>query len=317
MNSGVKCFIIAILIVSNSIIIPSTFGQEFKPKIKENKPIINVAIILQKWDYLDLLVLTYIVPFYIMRMAQIQLRYKVDTNLKVFWDGLDGGDVQSGKLFSEDIDIAIGPGGMGSFYTPEPYREQLISFIENGGGFFAICGDCYYGTQGFINESEKFEEIIFKLFKFDKVSPPLNLAPVICDIKPFTEAFPNESTENNIFFMALLFKLIFANSIVKISDSDIPFAEKLQGKYLFVETGLFPLYLNNSEENENISIIATYVKSRTPFNDSLIDGTISMLATEYKNGRVIISPMHTEVSFLRFRAHEIFFDAILWLAKLK
>jgi len=57
-----------------------------------------------------------------------------------------GGDVQSGKLRKLNVDVAIGPGGVGAWRTPPRYRMELRRFIQRGGGFYGICGDSYLGT---------------------------------------------------------------------------------------------------------------------------------------------------------------------------
>lgn len=305
---------------------PEYLSREKSPDIVFNKKdnfntkkgtegTINIALLLQKWDYMDFLILGFVVPFYLIRMAQIQIIYKIEVNFKIFWDDFNGGDVQSGMLESDNIDIAIGPGGVGSFYTPKLYREKIKTFIEKGGGFFGICGDSYLGSDGYINPPDYIEELFLKLFKFPEITPPMNLIPVTCDLVIFSEIFQNENTQNNIYVLLMLIGLIFSNSQIQISDTPLPFGESYRGKTINIETGGCPFLLNKSHKSGNYTIIGTFEKTMSPFNSSLFEGKIAIIASSYGEGRVILSPVHPEVSFFRPRAHNLFFEAILWLAE--
>jgi glutamine amidotransferase-like uncharacterized protein len=319
MKHGIWCWFVAILVLIQSIPLPIIIVSSAIPKINKSTNLpeedINIALLLQRWDYMDLLIFSFVVPFYNIRMSQIQRLYPVNINFTIFWDKLDGGDVQSGKLVSKNIDVAIGPGGVGSFYTPDEYRAQLKSFIENGGGFFGICGDSYLGSVGHANAPDNHKELIYKLFKYPELTPPIGLIPVLCDAKPFTDLFIEERTQNNIFVLLFLVELIFSNSKVMISDAELPFANNLRGKIIDIEMGSAPFILNDSKSSSNYTIIGKFGECNSPYNNSLFEGKIAIIIGPYEKGRVILSSPHPEISFLRPEANDLFFQALFWLAK--
>ena len=143
----------------------------------------------------------------------------------------------------------------------------------------------------------------------------MNLIPVTCDMEVFTDIFQNENSQNNLYVLLMLIGLIFSNSQIKISDTPLPFGERYRGKTINIETGSCPLLLNTSHKSSNYTIIGTFEKTISLFNSSFFEGKIAIIASSYGEGRVVLSPVHPEISFFRPRAHNLFFEAILWLAE--
>jgi len=106
---------------------------------------------------------------------------------------------------------------------------------------------------------------------------------------------------------------------VYIQDEELPFANSLRGETVkimprcapLVEgTGFYDLFL------PGFQVIGTFVDSKSPYDPALLTGRYAIVASKYGEGRVILSPVHPEVSAGRVGVHTVFDEGLLWLAQL-
>lgn len=278
---------------------------------------IDIALLFQRWDYMDVLLRIFILPFHYTRLAEIEHRFNVTCNLHILWDGRQGGAVQDGALEDLGIDVAIGPGGVGAWCTPDAYRDVLTRYIKNGGGFLGACGDAYLGTTGAINVPDDYEQLLWRLFRYENITSPLDLIDVSYDVGPMAKIFETPLTHNNLFVLLLLLSFFVSTADVTISDGTIPFAEYLHGETVKIMESGAPMVSNKSGNESAMSdffIIGTFSDVQSLYDDSLMIGKYAIVASQYGQGRVVLSSVHPEVSIGLNTAHNIFGDMILWLS---
>lgn len=278
---------------------------------------LNVAILFQGWDYMDLLLRTFTAVFYQARFAEMERAHNITCNLYFFWDSREGGDVQDGKLESLHIDVAFGPGGVGSWNTPPGYGEKIRQFVLRGGGFLGACGDAYLGTMGAINVPEDYDDILYRLFGFQGMTPPLEMVNVYFDAGPFAQHFEPRYTQNNFYVLLFLLTFFVSQAQVRFAPQGLPFAEAYANKTVSIMESGVPMVEappDHDASHPSFYPIATFAGVRSLYDASLFENKYAIVAGPYGEGKVVLSAVHPEISMGNRDAHRIFAEMILWLS---
>ncbi len=275
-----------------------------------------VALTLQEWDYMDRLCYYFFMFYYENRLSEIERQYDIECDVQVFWDSRDGGDVQDGLLERLDVDVLIGPGGVGSLHTPYKYRSEIRQFIHKGGGFIGVCGDSYLCTGGAVNDPWYLKLVLLRLFGYAWMTPPLMVSNMRSDSQALVDVFSGFLSRNNIAVVGFLAGLFLSNAEMYIpEDSNLPFGKSLAGQKISVMAGMTPL-VDGPDMLEWLYpkdyVIGVFGESKSPYDELDLMGKYAMVATEYGKGRVVASPVHSEISPLRVKAHQLFNEAVLW-----
>ena len=319
MRSSIFCCFILLFIFSSLVLQPTVSSVSTTSNGFFTKKHIKVAFIMQKWDYMDKLIRVFVIPFYHLRFREIEKKFNVKCDICFLWDSWRGGDVQSGKLRKLNVDVAIGPGGVGAWHTPPRYRMELRRFIQRGGGFYGICGDSYLGTVGTTDIPVRYQRVLKKLFGYRHVTSPLRMVNVRSDPSIFLEEFKPVYTHNNFYVLLFIIRLYLSTCDVYIQDEELPFANSLRGETVKIMPGCAPLVEGLPFYDlflPGFQVIGTFVDSRSPYDPTLLTGKYAIVASEYGEGRVILSPVHPEVSAGRAGVHTVFDEGLLWLAQL-
>jgi len=293
-------------------ILPSTEARFFK---KEEEPV-NVAFIWQRWDVLD-------IPAKIMMLMykrifnQAEKEYGVTIKVYEFWDRWRGGDVQSGKLEKYDIDVVVGPGGIGGWNSPRSYRSELKKFVRKGGGFYGICGDSTFGSLGVVNLPKGYKRPLRKATGERTFTPMLGLANVYTDASAFDHILAYPFWFSKADMIKLVGQLPISRAPIKIEATMLPIQDPHTRERVRVMLGNAPLIdgpILLRFFMPKVHDIAVFKGSDNPYDSSIKDKK-AIIATHYGRGRVILSVPHPELTVGNSKAHDLFVRNLLWCAK--
>jgi hypothetical protein len=293
-------------------IVPQTLGDH--PEIEE-KPLIKVAVIFQRWDILDVPA-RIIMAFYRHHLNQAESEYNVTIRTYTFWDRWNGGAVQRGLLRKYDIDVVIAPGGFGGWNTPREYRQEILRFVRSGGGFYGICGDSTFGSLGPINLPDRYEYLLRKVLGYRDLTPMLGLANVYTDASVFNDLIKRPFFYGRNDMLKTVLGLPFSRSFIYVLPSDLPILEPYYRDRVRVMMGNAPLVDGSKIRGlfmPEVSDIAIFKGTDHPYDRSIV-GKKAIIATRYWKGRVILSAPHPELTVENTKAHDIFVRNVLWLA---
>lgn len=306
----VALFFISILLIPS--IIPSAEARLFQ---KENKTV-KVAFIWQRWDVLD-------IPAKIMMLmykrifTQAEKEYDVKFETYEFWDRWRGGDVQSGKLNKYDIDVVVGPGGIGGWNSPRSYRVELRKFVRRGGGFYGICGDSTFGSLGVVNLPEGYKKSLKRATGKRGFTPMIGLANVYTDASAFDQLLKYPLWFKRADMVKMVGKLPISRAPIKIQSTNLPIQEPYTRDRVRVMLGNAPLVDGPAFFRlfmPKVYDIAVFKGSDDPY-DTSIRGKKAIVATTYGRGRVVLSVVHPELTVGNSKAHDVFVRNLLWSAK--
>ncbi|MBS3748659.1 MAG: hypothetical protein KGY65_01415 [Candidatus Thermoplasmatota archaeon] len=309
-KSVIAIFFVSILLVPT--IIPSAKAGFFS----DDEKIVKVAFIWQRWDILDL-------PARIMMMMykrilrQAEKEYDVNIQIFEFWDRWRGGDVQSGKLEKYDIDVVVGPGGVGGWNSPRAYRVELKKFVRNGGGFYGICGDSTFGSLGVVNLPTGYKKPLKKAIGERSFTPMLGLANVYTDASAFDHILKYPFWFKRADMIKLVGQLPISRAPIKIQSADLPIQEPYARSRVRVMMGNAPLVdgpIILRLFMPKVHDIAVFRGSDNPYDDT-IKGKKAIVATHYGRGRVVLSVPHPELTVGNSKAHDLFARNLLWCSK--
>ena len=314
MQSQSKSIIAIFLVII--LFTPTLFPSAEAKLFTNDKDTVNVAFIWQRWDVLDL-------PARIMMMMykrilrQAEKEYDVNIQIFEFWDRWRGGDVQSGKLDKYDIDVVIGPGGIGGWNSPRAYRVELKKFVRRGGGFYGICGDSTFGSLGVVNLPTGYKKPLKKATGERSFTPMLGLANVYTDASAFDHILKYPFWFKRADMVKLVGQLPISRAPIKIQSADLPIQEPYTRNRVRVMMGNAPLVdgpLVLRLFMPKVHDIAVFKGSDDPYDGS-IEGKKAIVATHYGRGRVVLSVPHPELTVGNSKAHDLFARNLLWCAK--
>ena len=306
-----EIILILILILLPAVIPQSTAGIFFK------KPVIRIAIIRQHWDFLDSSptskISTMIHKYCLKKGAQ---KYGYRVVVYEFWDHWNYGDVQRGLLRKKNIDVVIAPGGVGGWHTPLRYRMELRRFVRNGGGFYGICGDSTFGSLGVEHLDWRYDTLMSKLLGYSELSPMLGLANVYTDASVLKHVIKNPKFFGFLDMIQFLARLPVSRAVIYFNKDPLNIQEPYEGEKLRMMLGNAPLVdgpILNSLFMPKVHTIATFGRPDDPYDHS-IKYKKAIIATTYGAGRVILSPIHPELTVGNGKAHDVYFRNVLWLS---
>jgi|GEM_PF-1085903 len=309
-KSVIAIFFVSILLVPT--LVPSAEAGFFS----DDEKTVKVAFIWQRWDILDL-------PARIMMMMykrilrQAEKEYDVNIQIFEFWDRWRGGDVQSGKLEKYDIDVVVGPGGVGGWNSPRAYRIELKRFVRNGGGFYGICGDSTFGSLGVINLPTGYKKPLKKAIGERSFTPMLGLANVYTDASAFDDILKYPFWFKRADMVKLVGQLPISRAPIKIQSADLPIQDPYSRSRVRVMMGNAPLVDGPFVLRlfmPKVHDIAVFRGSDNPYDDT-IKGKKAIVATHYGRGRVVLSVPHPELTVGNSKAHDLFARNLLWCSK--
>jgi len=309
-KSVIAIFFVSILLVPT--LVPSAEAGFFS----DDEKTVKVAFIWQRWDILDL-------PARIMMMMykrilrQAEKEYDVNIQIFEFWDRWRGGDVQSGKLEKYDIDVVVGPGGVGGWNSPRAYRIELKRFVRNGGGFYGICGDSTFGSLGVINLPTGYKKPLKKAIGERSFTPMLGLANVYTDASAFDDILKYPFWFKRADMVKLVGQLPISRAPIKIQSADLPIQDPYSRSRVRVMMGNAPLVDGPFVLRlfmPKVHDIAVFRGSDNPYDDT-IKGKKAIVATHYGRGRVVLSVPHPELTVGNSKAHDLFVRNLLWCSK--
>jgi hypothetical protein len=298
------------------LIIPTFIPTVESGLLRDRRKTINVAFIWQRWDILDL-------PAPIMMMMykrilrQAEKEYDIKINVFEFWDRWRTGDVQSGKLEKYDIDVVVGPGGIGGWNSPRAYRTELRRFVRNGGGFYGICGDSTFGSLGVINLPKGYKIPLKRAMGERSFTPMLGLANVYTDASAFDHLLENPFSFRKTDMIKLVGQLPISRAPIKVQSGSLSLQELNIRSRVRVMLGnaplvdgplLFRLFMPKVHD------IAVFKGSDDPYDESIREKK-AIVATRYGQGRVVLSVVHPELTVGNSNAHDLFVRNLLWCAQ--
>jgi len=307
--------VIAILFIS-ILLVPTLIPSAEAGLFSDEEKTVKVAFIWQRWDILDL-------PARIMMMMykrilrQAEKEYDVNIQIYEFWDRWRGGDVQSGKLEKYDIDVVVGPGGVGGWNSPRAYRVELKKFVRNGGGFYGICGDSMFGSLGVVNLPTGYKKPLKKAIGERSFTPMLGLANVYTDASAFDHILKYPFWFKRADMINLVGQLPISRAPIKIQSADLPIQEPYTRSRVRVMMGNAPLVDGPIVLRlfmPKVHDIAVFRGSDNPYDDT-IKGKKAIVATHYGRGRVVLSVPHPELTVGNSKAHDLFVRNLLWCSK--
>ena len=304
--------IVFALLVLPNVIISSNANLFFKKTIK-------VAIIRQHWDLIDQSLFSrFSTLVHKHRLKQAEKKFDVNIEVFEFWDDWLGGDVQEGMLKKMDIDVIVAPGGVGGFYSPEKYRKIIKKFVWSGGGFYGICGDATFGSLGIKNLDSKYTSLMKRRLGYEEFSPMLGLANVYTDATVFNRILGNPIFFTKINMYRLLSQLPISRTPIYFEKTLLNIQEPYIGRSLPVMMGSAPLVDGPFIYRlfmPKVYTIATYKGYDKPYDRS-IQGEKAIIATTYGIGRVILSPVHTELTIGNTKVNDVYMRNVMWLGKI-
>jgi hypothetical protein len=281
------------------------------------KPRIKVAIIRQHWDFLDTSCSSVIsTRFHKQCLKSAENKYNVSFRIYEFWDDWNHGDVQKGLLRLKNIDVVIAPGGVGGWYSPLKYRQKIKRFVRSGGGFYGICGDSTFGSLGVENLNKKYHAILCELLGFETLSPMLGLANVYTDASVIKHIIKNPRFFLKLDMIQFLSRLPTSRGVIHIKRSFHPIQDPYQGENIRVMLGNAPLIEGDILRKiimPPVHTIGVFGKADDPYDRS-INHKKAMICTKFGLGRVVLSPIHAELTIGNKKAHDIYVRNVLWLA---
>ncbi len=304
--------IVFALLVLPNVIISSNANLFLKKTIK-------VAIIRQHWDLIDQSLFSrFSTLVHKHRLKQAEKKFDVNIEVFEFWDDWLGGDVQEGMLKKIDIDVIVAPGGVGGFYSPEKYRKIVKKFVWSGGGFYGICGDATFGSLGIQNLDSKYISLMKRMLGYEEFSPMLGLANVYTDATVFNRILGNPIFFTKINMYRLLSQLPISRAPIYFEKTLLNIQEPYMGRSLPVMMGSAPLVDGPFIYRlfmPKVYTIATYKGYDKPYDRS-IQGEKAIIATTYGRGRVILSPVHTELTIGNPKVNDVYMRNVMWLGKI-
>jgi hypothetical protein len=308
---GLLAIITSTLFILPNIVTSSTAGLCFQKTIK-------VAIIRQHWDIIDQSIFSrFSTLVHKHRLWQAEKKFHVKIEVFEFWDDWLGGDVQDGMLKKLDIDVIVAPGGVGGLYSPEKYRRIIKKFVWDGGGFYGICGDATFGSLGIQNLDRKYTSLMKRILGYEDFSPMLGLANVYTDATAFNRMLGNPIFFTKINMYRLLSQLPLSRAPIYFEKTLLNIQEPYIGKSLPVMMGSAPLVNGPFIYRlfmPRVYTIATYRGYDKPYDRS-IRGEKAIIATTYGMGRVILSPVHTELTIGNRKVNDVYIRNVMWLGK--
>ena len=309
-SKWIIAFFFVFILVLPTIVPPAEAG------FLKNEKTVKIAFIWQRWDILD-------IPARIMMMMykrilnQAEKEYDVNIEIYEFWDRWRRGDVQSGKLDKYDIDVVVGPGGVGGWNSPRDYRVELRKFVRKGGGFYGICGDSTFGSLGVVNLPTGYKKPLKKATGERSFTPMLGLANVYTDASAFDHILNYPFWFRRADMVKLVGQLPISRAPIKIQSTDLPIQEPYTRNRVRVMMGNAPLVdgpLFLRLLMPKVHDLAVFKGSDEPYDES-IEGKKAIVATHYGRGRVVLSVPHPELTVGNSKAHDLFVRNLLWCAK--
>jgi len=304
------------LILISILLLPSILPSAESGILRNKDDTVNIAFIWQRWDVLD-------VPAKIMMVMYKRIfnkaeeEYGIQFRMYEFWDRWRGGDVQSGKLIKNDIDVVVGPGGIGGWNSPRSYRVELKKFVRRGGGFYGICGDSTFGSLGVINLPDGYRRPLKKAIGDRSFTPMLGLANVYTDASAFDHILQYPFWFKRADMIKLVGQLPISRAPIKIESTNLLIQQPYTRDRVRVMLGNAPLvdgpYLLRLFMPK-VHDIAEFKGTDDPY-DSSIRGKKAIVATSYGRGRVVLSVVHPELTVGNSKAHDLFVRNLLWCAK--
>ena len=318
MNKGKKNTILILftIFIAFLFVFPM-FQPSAEAGLLNKKDTIKVAFLWQRWDVLDIPAkLGMAIYKKILRQAEDE--YQVDIKVYEFWDWKHGGDVQSGKLMSLDIDVAVGPGGFGGWVSPRSYRTEIRRFVRSGGGFYGICGDSTFGSLGVVNLPLGYKNPLKKATGSRTLTPMLGLANVYTDASAFKNILSNPFRFKRADIIEMVGQLPISRAPIKIeSTMMIDIQDPYKGQRVRVMLGNAPLIDGPVLFRlimPKVYTLAEFKGTDDPY-DKTLRGEKAMVATWYGKGRVVLSVAHPELTIANSKAHDLFVRNLLWCAK--
>lgn len=281
------------------------------------KEIIRIAIIRQEWDFLDKSPTAKLSTLIHTRILKKEAdRYDFKVKVFEFWDSWNGGDVQSGKLRWKQIDVVIGPGGVGGWFTPFRYRHELRKFVRRGGGFYGICGDSTFGSLGVKNMDVQYNALITRLLGYNELSPMLGLVNVYTDASALQSIIRNPKFFSTLNMLQFLSRLPTSRGRIHFHRTSPPIQGPYMGSSVRMMLGNAPLVRGPSVNQlfmPRVITIATFQRPDDPY-DRDIKYRKAIVASTYGFGRVVLSPLHAEFTVGNAKAHDVYIRNVLWLA---
>ena len=283
----------------------------------EDKPTVKVAFIWQKWDILDILLSKFYMKIYEEHLKKGETKYNVSFEIFELWDDLDAGDVQSGILIYNDIDVVVGPGGFGTWNCPSAYRAKIKEFVDLGGSFYGICGDSSFGTLGFKNLPTEYRYLLKRHMGFDDFTPMLGLVNVYMDVSSLNHFFKHPLLFNKFTIFRMLLAIGISRGLIQVEPNILSIQQQYIGQEMTVQMGSPPL-IDGPTLNRlfmpKVYTVATFEKTARPYNNSII-GDMAVVAARYKLSRVVLSTPHPELAYESEESGDFFVRNILWCAK--
>jgi len=286
------------------------------PIISSNtsKTTIKIGFLLQSYDWMDTGV-KFILFQYKRCLRAGERRYNVNFELKILMDDLNGGDVHNGALENGDYDIILAPGGYGSWYTSETYRENIRNFISKGGGYYGICGDSTFG--GFTPDlSDGYKEMMGKFFDLKDVTEMLEVVNVCSNMSVFEEMIGDPNNISKTTIWKLLFGLATSRAYIKFIPGIYSIQEPFYNKNVRIMLGNVPLIDAGKNNMPDVVDVGLFDGYDYPYPRSIV-GQKAIVSTTYGDGRVVLSAPHPELTFGNKNAHHVFVRNLLWAANAK
>jgi glutamine amidotransferase-like uncharacterized protein len=229
-----------------------------------------------------------------------ETQYNVRFDVTVLFED----DIISGRLERDGFDILIGPGGSGTWYAKEEFREKIRTYILKGGNYLGVCGDGAFGTLGFVNLSPRLEKVfINQTAKAPYLNPFLEVANVYTDLSA-VEKLSNWKIRTS------LFKIFFSPANFYFPETGIPTLRRYAKQTLKVNWAFMMVVPGNKENMPPVNIDITYADDWI-FPRGSLRGKAAQVSTTYGKGRIILSGLHAE---FRRKTYDIVIRNILWLA---
>jgi len=313
---SVICIVIIVLGTATTPVIKAFFSANRSTSRENDITItstrtIKIGFMLQKCDWMDSFVKLALAQ-YKTCLREGEKKYNVDFELRILEDNFNSGAIHNGALEHSDFDVLLGPGGYGSWYTSETYREKIRNFVANGGGYYGICGDSTFG--GFKPEiSEEYEKLIKKLFGIKDVTDMLGIANVRSNITIFEEMIGDPDDFSMIKMFKLLLQLVTSRVPVRFLRTDITIQEIFFDNTVTLMLGNVPLIDTDETGMSEVIDIGIFEGYDAPYPNSIVGGT-AIIATAYGAGRVVLSAPHAELTIGNSNAYHVFVRNLLWAA---
>jgi len=271
-------------------------------QFKSNR--LKIALMLQSYDLWNKGFAGFLIKRFwksCLKLGETQYDLRFDVTV-LFED-----DIISGRLEREDFDILIGPGGSGTWYAKEEFREKIRTYILNGGNYLGVCGDGAFGTLGFVNLSSRLERVfINQTAKAPYLKPFLGVANVYTNLSAMEKL-------SNWEMRFLIFRILFFPANFYFPGTGIPTLRRYAKQTLKVNWAFMMTVPGDKEKMPSVTNDIVYADDWIFPNGSL-RGKVAQVSTTYGKGRIILSGLHAE---FRRKTYDIVIRNILWLANLE